>query len=1067
MHWFTRIALVNKWITFLVIIAITLGSILATTRLKTELIPDIELPYVVVFGLAQGSSPEDTMEYLSKPVETEVQEIEGLKHLESTSAENMAFVFAEFEYGTDMAKAEEDIQAKLDEHPTLGTMAQAGDLIVSRITMEVIPLVWVTLSGHSGMATAELRTMAEQLVEETSDIEGILQEETPFMKAVEITGGQENVLVIPDHETMNTYSIPVSWLVSTLQSQAHYESIEAVQETPLLFNPAITLGDVSTIIEPLPDSYSDGKPAVSVIWRKDPEANTVDVANAIMEQTKEFQNNSTTAQIDISVVMDQSDYIEESISGLVRDAALGVILAGIVIYLFLWAFGASLIIIVSIPISIFVGFLMMYAFGVSINILTLGAMAIAVGRIVDNSIVSLENIYRHLQLGATFRDAAINGIKEVAMPITAATIATVAIFAPLMLVGGMIGELFRPFGFTLSFALIASLIVALMLVPPLASFMSRSKAKFEGSENWYTRAYTRTLRWSLTHRAITILIAIALFVASIFILPLVGTSFMDSGGEDTLAVEILMPYGNKAKVTEKIAQVEEKIRELDNEEGKVISYHSYMGNPTGAMGTDVGLATIMVELEPNTDKEQHAELLRNKCFSIEEANGTSIKVIAGSQQEEIMSSDRLEVRVIGTADGGLDSVQELTTILAEKIQAIEDSGDITNIESELVTELTNITITGLPEEYVMQWGWMRFGWPDIEKNGNSFYLQLATEEDEDVMEMGSYRFKMVPAPTTSLPHDVTAEISIPRIVNEVAGTDQDELLESVKNLTVMDLSGTPITLRDLVGDENIKWGAAEYLRFEGGYAGTIVAKVIADDIGAVTRDVQDIINATTLPDGVSEVKIGGVKEQMEEGFQDMGIAILLAIVIVFLIMAIAFRSWLTPMLIMLSLPLASIGAVLALLITGRPMGMSAMMGLLMLVGIVLTNAIVLLTFVEDRRKEGSCTHDALMDAGRIRLRPILMTALTTMVALVPLSLGASGGGIIAAELGVVVIGGLLSSTLLTLIVIPVLYSVTDRVRRDPHKDGRRRVAASQPVGSSDSTWSASSRSGDSGQSMWV
>jgi HAE1 family hydrophobic/amphiphilic exporter-1 len=230
----------------------------------------------------------------------------------------------------------------------------------------------------------------------------------------------------------------------------------------------------------------------------------------------------------------------------------------------------------------------------------------------------------------------------------------------------------------------------------------------------------------------------------------------------------------------------------------------------------------------------------------------------------------------------------------------------------------------------------------------------------------------------------------------------------------------------------VDWGAATYRRAEGGYAGTVNATITADDVGRVNREVQEIIDGLVYdPDEISEIKMGGVAEQMEEGFKDMGIAIILAIVIVFVVLAISFRSWLTPLLIMFSMPLALIGAMLGLLVTGRSLGISSMMGILMLVGIVLTNAIVLLTFVEDRRKEGYNTHDALMDAGRIRLRPILMTALTTMVALVPLSLGLSEGGLIAAELGVVVIGGLFSSTLLTLLVIPVLYSLTDRFRRHP------------------------------------
>ena len=293
---------------------------------------------------------------------------------------------------------------------------------------------------------------------------------------------------------------------------------------------------------------------------------------------------------------------------------------------------------------------------------------------------------------------------------------------------------------------------------------------------------------------------------------------------------------------------------------------------------------------------------------------------------------------------------------------------------------------------------MRFGWP--------------------IVQMGQT------GPTVMI-DGVATEILVPGMVKSLSD------IESIRELRIG--SKNPMKLGELA---DVKSMPAEYRRAEGGYAGTITARIAADDVGAVNREVQEMIDDLELADGVAEIEMGGLAEQMKEGFAAMGKAIFIAIGIVFAVLAISFRSWLTPLLIMITMPLASIGAVLALLLTGKTLGMSAMMGVLMLVGIVLTNAIVLLTFVDDRRKEGYSTHDALMDAGRIRLRPILMTAITTMIALVPLAIGLGEGVLIAAELGVVVIGGLFSSTLLTLLVIPVLYSLTDRFRhRAPSRSG--------------------------------
>jgi len=1009
MSWLTRISIANRWVTLLIALAIIIGSIFATLQLKTELIPDIELPYAVVFGIHQGYSPEEVMTRISKPAEDEIQRVGGLKHIESTSMEGTGFVFATFEYGTDMDAAEREIQQRVEANSDLRDLVQSGgELYVGRISFEMMPLVWVTVSSDTGMSGAQLRSVAEDLVDKVSVVEGILQEETPFMKPVEIEGGEENVLVIPKANAMNDYGIPVSWLVSTLKAQSEYGSLQDVRDAPLLSNSALRVDDVADVVAPVPTSYTNGAPSVSIIWRKDPEANTVDVANAILAKIEEFETSEDSTGVDVTVVMDQSDYIERSINDLTRNAIIGIVLAGIIVVIFLWAIRASLIVTVSIPISIVIAFLLMYAFDVTINILTLGALAIAVGRIVDNSIVSLENIYRHLRRGEGFRQATIDGIKEIAMPITSATIATVAIFIPLVVVGGLVGEMFRPFALTVTFALLASLVVALMLVPPLASWIGKRKVSFEGADNWYTRGYTRVLRWSLGHRAITLLITAGLFVASIFILPLLGTSFLTTGGEKMVSVEIQMPFGNDQDLVEKIGEVEQKIEELGQEEGKIRNYYAYLGSLMGEM--EKGVASITIDLSNDADTEQQADALRQKCELIPETLPTTIKVIPGGMEEQWMGIGSLEVRVIGQAGGDLEPVEETTKVLTEKIQELETKGDIDNLESTLVINRTDatrqwkdfglaLTATGQAsvEEAIglleLEWAMMRFGWP-LQPLGQT-------------------------SPTVEI-DGILTEISVPGIVKSLSD------LDTIDELRIG--AASPVKLGNLA---DVEWGPAEYHRAEGGYSGTIVARIATDDVGAVNREVQEIIDGLELPDGVSEIKMGGIAEQMQEGFSDMFIAIAIAIGIVFLVLAISFRSWLMPLLIMVSMPLASIGAVLALLVTGKELGMSAMMGILMLVGIVLTNAIVLLTFVDDRRKEGYGAHDALIDAGRIRLRPILMTALTTMIALVPLAVGLGEGVLMAAELGVVVIGGLFSSTLLTLLVIPVLYSLTERLRRHP------------------------------------
>jgi len=1009
MHWFTRISISRKWVTFLIAGAIMAGSIIATLQLKMELLPDIEFPYVVVFCEYPGHSPDQVMNSISIPVEEEIETMSGLRHVQSTSAEGGCFVYAEFDYGMNMGGVEEEIDRRLRTDPLLESLMDSEDLVVARMSLDVIPLVVITVSGaNNGMTSAQVRQVAEELVDEVSVVDGLLKEETPFMKPVEIEGGNEDALVIPRVDDMNAVGVPVSWLVAALQGHADFESLQAVRETVL--PDGHTVAQVADVVEPLPSSYTNGNVSVEVMWMKDPEANTVDVANAVISIVRDFDESHEAVLID--VVLDQSDYIESSINDLLVSAGIGVALAALVVLLFLWALGASLIITVSIPVSILVAMLLMEAFGITINIFTLGGLAVAVGRIVDNSIVSLENIYRHMQRGSPFREACIGGIKEVAMPITSATVATVAIFIPLMLVGGVVGEMFRPFSLTVTFALIASLVVALMLVPPLASYMGRGRVKFEGADNWYTRAYTRALKWSLGHRAVTLVIAIALFLVSIAILPMLGTSFLPSSGEKMLWVEIEMPYANDLVLTDKLKEVEDKVVELNAQDGQVEDYFAFLGSMMGEMSGG-GEATIVVVLSDASDSEEQADTFREMCRPLAGDN-TTIRVTGGSYTEQMMGSGGLEVWVVGEEDADLAVVEETTRTLTGKIRELEDEGRIENLESELATEKHDASRTWKPaavaqyaeligqtdmEMLVAQldgeWINMRYGWP----------ISQMGEQSPRVLINGTPTGITISGEVRSLPESQLGVIEDLRI-----GRDK------------------PVKLSYLA---DVEFKSAAYNRADGGFAGTIEARIVAEDVGAVNREVQKMIDGMGEIPGIDKIEIGGVAEQMTEGFSDMFIAIVVAIVIAFVVMAISFRSWLTPVLIMVSLPLASIGAVLALLATGKPVGMSAMMGILMLVGIVLTNAIVFLTFVDDRRKEGYGAYDALVDAGRIRLRPILMTALTTMIALVPLAVGVGEGVLIAAELGVVVIGGLFSSTLLTLLVIPVLYSLTERFRKAP------------------------------------
>jgi HAE1 family hydrophobic/amphiphilic exporter-1 len=702
--------------------------------------------------------------------------------------------------------------------------------------------------------------------------------------------------------------------------------------------------------------------------------------------------------VELAPMFDQSDFIEGSINELRDKALIGGVLAIVIVFLFLTAIRASLVTAISIPLSLLVGFLLMRAFGITINLLTLSAMSIAVGRLIDDSIVMVEVVYRRLQRGEGFREAAIGGSKEIANPITSATLATVAIFIPLMFVGGIVGQLFIPFALTVTFAMIASLLVALMVVPALSNFLVSGKAKVKVGDSWYLKLYTPALKWALGHHAFTLIIAVVLFVGSLGLLPVIGTSFMSGMSEKMLTVDIQMPPGTDISGTSATAaQVEALLKgnkEIKNYDTTVgASATSLMGAMSTASGGGDNTATIDVYLDPGADMEKEAETLRLACKGI--AGGAGIAVSTSESSSGGGMGSGLEVSIQGEDQ---EALANTTTQLFAELQGVKG---LANLESELTMVVPKLDIKldpvkvaalGLPPDQLLQ----------------EFYLLMAGGNVPGVV--ANINGETYPVFIKGVAKGLTdvSEAESMRI-----GWPQSVALNDVANVAIIQMP-THISHTDLTLSASIQ--------------GAITEK----NVGAVNLAVQEKIDALPAHPGV-EVKMAGVAEEMASTFSRMGIAIIFAIVIAFLVVAFMMRSIINPLIIMVSLPLASIGALLGLLISGHTVGVSAMMGVLMLVGIVLTNAIVLITLVEQLRKGGMSTNDALVQGGKTRLRPILMTALTTIFAMVPLALGVGSGTLLAAELAVVVIGGLFSSTLLTLLVIPVIYSLVEGLRHGKAK----------------------------------
>jgi len=995
MSWLTKIALKKRWLTFLIVAIVTGVSIWSTLALQMELIPDIELPVTSVVTVYPQAKPETVMNDVTVKVESAISGLKGLDHIVSTASEGTTFTFAMFDFGTNMEETNRLIEENM---ATLDLPAAVRDLPLNMpqlkenpqlyaIDMNLMPVVILSLTGD--LPPGELEQIAvTQIMPALEQVEGVYH--------VSIEGGSsQQVLVNLDPRLLNDAGLSMSGVAAALSTQG-YDSIPQLENTPLDTS-GVLLKDVGAVKLGLPPASSvsrtNGKTSVTINVMKEAESNTVFVANAVMAEVEKTKA-SLPGDVTLYTVMDQSEYIETSISDLSRSALIGCGLAIVVVFFFLMAFRASLVTAVSIPLSILIGFLIIRFLGITINLLTLSAMAIAVGRVIDNSIVVLEVIYRRMQNGEPFRTAALDGVKEVAAPITSSTLATVVIFIPIAFVGGIVGEMFIPFALTMTAALVASLIVALMVIPPLSNFPVVKKDGKGDGHTWYQRLYLPVLKWSLVHRALTLVIAAVLFFGSFTLVPVIGTSFIPSMGEKMLTVEVTMPRGTALSATEDAVIKVEKVLvthpDIETLQTTAGTSGSISGGFMAMGGVGDSTASIMVVLEREADMELTAAGVREDLTSI--VPGADITVTTGQAMSSRMTGSGLDISIRG------DNYEDLAAAAHQLYAELADVDGIAELELGLATVEPKLDITpdsaklmssGLPMEQLAQ------------MQQEFFLMQVGSTVSQATVDGHTYDVYL---------NGIAQNLDSAEVARELrVGFPQSVKLSDI---AVVELGEQQTNIQ----------------RINEKLAASITASITARDIGAVNRAVQEKIDSLPVAPGV-DISQGGTMEMMQEAFSGMFIAIIAAIVLAFAVIAVTFRSLLTPIVIMISLPLASIGALLGLLFAGQTLGISAMMGVLMLVGIVLTNAIVLIDLVERLRKQGMSAHDALVESGRTRMRPILMTALTTMIAMLPLALGLGEGTILSAELAIVVIGGLFSSTLLTLLVIPVMYSLSKGMRR--------------------------------------
>jgi len=754
-------------------------------------------------------------------------------------------------------------------------------------------------------------------------------------------------------------------------------------------------------------SRVNGEPSLTVAITKRADANTVDVSRVVtaaLPAITELLGNGT----EFTVVFDQAPFIEKSIESLAIEGLLGLFFAIIVILLFLLSVRSTLVTAVSIPTSLLLTFIGMWASDFSLNILTIGAVTISIGRVVDDSIVVVENIKRHLSLGEERMVAIRNGVKEVATAVTASTITTVAVFLPLAFVGGLSGELFQPFAVTVTIALLASLFVSLTIVPVLAYWFlgdkkPRKKASIKpskpvktGSEDndFLQRGYRPIVRWTIVHPVATMMIAVLTLGGTLALTPFVKTNFVGGSGQSTITLTHSTPGGltlmDRAEVAE---DVEAKLLAYEGIETVQTSIGG--GNGFAAFNGQAGNIVYQITISDEVD----ADIVRTEVTRDLETITDTGEIV--SAQGGAFGSQTIDITVKAPSE------ETLTTVTAAITAAIEKSKSADSVTTSLDDTQSFISIS-------------------IKRKAAAKYAL------SEVLIGRTLAGLIAP---TAIGQVVIDDVTMDLIIESTSAPETLDELQKYKLTTPL---GAKVRLSK-VATIGITETAASRTTERGVLSASVAVTPTSDNLSESTVAVNTALASVDLPTGTTAT-VGGVAQDQAESFQQLGLALLAAILIVYVVMVATFRSLRQPLLLLVSIPFAATGAIVLQIVSGIPLGISSLIGLLMLVGIVVTNAIVLIDLVNQYRERGGTVIDSLLDGTSRRVRPVLMTALATIFALTPLATGVTGsGGFISQPLAIVVIGGLLSSTLLTLLVLPALYSLVEG--RSERKAARRALRA--------------------------
>jgi HAE1 family hydrophobic/amphiphilic exporter-1 len=1008
-------------------IVLVLGAF-SFANLPVDLLPEMNFPVMAVLTSYEGASPEEVETMVTRPLEEVLATVPGIERLTSASGQGQSTVWLEFSWGTDLDFRSLDVREKID--LVKGLLPEDVETpSIFQFDPSLMPIIWLSVTGEG--SPGDLKRLAEDVVKPRLErIEGVA--------SATVAGGVEReIKVLADPARLAHHGLTLEQLGQLLRMEnmnvsagrlaegarevqvrilGEFSGLADLENLVLKATSAGTvyLRDVALVKEGLSEEQQltrlNGKPGLSLSVYKQSGANTVRVSAAVREALRQMERDLPDGSR-IGVIFDQAEFINQSVGNMLNMGLSGGLLAMLILYLFLRNLRSTLVIGLAMPVSVIATFVLMFFNGLTLNLITLGGLALGIGMMVDNAIVILENVFRFRQQGLDGRSAAVKGSNEVAGAIIASTLTTIVVFIPVAFVEGIAAQIFGSMAWTVSFSLLASLAVALTLVPLFSSRllkMSHSADRglskrfadfFAGMDTFYSRL----LHLALGRRKLVVGALLASLLLAVALVPLVGTEFIPGMDDNRLVVDVRLPDGSSLEETKRLTlRLENKLMQVAEVRDTFVSIGDSSGMNSGA-GGQRNRASLELRLTDRGERRLDNSAVADKIRSLA-AGVAGAEITVRPSQNMTLGGGGAPVDIL-LKGNSLHLLQQLAAEVKSVVEQVEGT-------REVATSFDR-------------------AWPE---------MQVRVDR-ERAAALGIQSAAVSSTLRTALGGQAITRLQMGSEEIDVSLRVPEPYRENLTGLLSLEVA-SPIGLRVPLGEFaefSPALGAVSIDRHDQMRSVGITAQLSGRPLGAVVTDIRQELERLSLPAGYT-VQFAGEQQQMEESFASLGLALLLAVLLVYMIMAAQFESLLHPFIIMFALPPTFVGVVLALAVTGRTLNVPAFIGVIMLAGIVVNNAIVLVDYINQLRGRGHSCREAIMLAGPVRLRPILMTTLTTVLGMLPMALGRGAGAETQAPLATAVIGGLSVSTMLTLLLVPVIYSLLDDVGERLRKRRKKMVA---------------------------